>query len=58
MQTAKKMGRPRVADYRKIKHRMSKIEDTFLETIEKLESEKDKKEIKKALEKLKKIGVK
>lgn len=49
----RRRGRPRTADYRKKVHRFSKIEDIFLPLIQKLETEKDRKLVLEALEKVK-----
>ncbi|HDR6313180.1 TPA: hypothetical protein QCU60_005213 [Bacillus cereus] len=49
----KKMGRPATADYRKKRHRMSRIEDEFTQIIEKMTNDNDRKLVLQALEKLK-----
>ena len=53
---SKKMGRPQTAQYRKIKHRMSRIEDTFREVLEVMKDKEDKALVEQALEKLKNQG--
>lgn len=49
----KKMGRPTTAEYRKKRHRMSRIEDEFIQIIEKMNNENDRKLVLQTLEKLK-----
>lgn len=48
-----KGGRPKKEEYRKIIMRYSKIEDTFITIIEKMENPKDKQLVLSALEELK-----
>lgn len=47
------MGRPRKEDYRKKLMRFSKVEDSFRSVIDTMESDRDKKILLQALEKLK-----
>lgn len=49
----KKMGRPVTAEYRKKRHRMSRIEDEFIQVLEKMTNENDRKLVLQTLEKLK-----
>lgn len=53
IETPKKMGRPTKEEYRKKRHRMSRIEDEFIQVIEKMTNENDRKLVMQTLEKLK-----
>lgn len=53
-QVKRQKGRPRTEEYRKIKHRMSRIEDVFVSVAKEISNEKDRKKVLQALETLKK----